>query len=75
LRNCCPIRTIWRIESRWDYDSFEKQKSQNKNLVTNLPLPNNAVLKLPDGLSYYITNLGLAAEFDYFSEWEEVWTL
>lgn len=33
------------------------------------------VLKLPDGLSEYMVQLGIAAEFDYYSEWNRSWGL
>jgi hypothetical protein len=68
-----PIRVniCWNISSIWDYESFERQKNQNLNLVTELPLGANAKLKLPDGLSQYLVTLGLAKKFDYSAEWTE----
>jgi hypothetical protein len=35
----------------------------------------NAVLALPDGLSQYMTVLGVAKAFDYYAEWHETWSL
>jgi hypothetical protein len=72
--NPLRIKTIWSIRSRWDYDSFEIQKSKNKVLITELPLGANTNLRLPDGLSHYLVILGLAAEFNYSAEWHEEWS-
>jgi len=71
--NPVKIKTRWYIESIWDYDSFETQKKAKKNLVTELPLPHGKKLKLPDGLSHYLTQIGLAQKYFYFAEWTEEW--
>jgi hypothetical protein len=68
------ITTIWRIEDTWDYNSFAEQKNQKRNDVTHLPLRGGKVLKLPDGLSWYLTELKIAKEFTFYSEWEETWS-
>jgi len=44
---------------------------RNKNLVTELALPKGSKLKIPDGLSEYLTQIDLAKAFAYFSEWQE----
>jgi hypothetical protein len=33
------------------------------------------VLKVPDGLSHYMTVLGVADAFPYWAEWNESWTI
>jgi hypothetical protein len=67
------IKTLWQINSYWDFDSFEKQAKEKKNLITELPLGNNSKLQIPDGLSAYLAESGLASPFDYSTEWEEEW--
>jgi len=69
------IQTIWSVRSVWDYDSFEKQRRGNNNQVTGLDLPSGKMLRLPDGLSEYLTQLELANVFDYYAEWEEIWNV
>lgn len=69
------IETTWRVDDYWDYTSFEKQKQLGRYDVTHLPLAGDKVLKLPDGLSHYLTTLGLAKEFSYYSEWTEKWSV
>jgi hypothetical protein len=65
--------TRWRVDDRWDFASFPEQKEKGRNDVTHIPLPGGSVLKLPDGLSHYLTEQDIAAEFDYWSEWTEKW--
>jgi len=67
------ITTIWRVEDSWDYNSFAQQKKEGRNDVTHLPLAGGKVLKLPDGLSHYLTVEGLAKEFTHYAEWTEAW--
>ena len=43
--------------------------------MTHLPLGEGKVLRLPDGLSQYLVELGLATEFRYGTDWEEVWSI
>lgn len=43
--------------------------------MTHIPLPNGAILKLPDGLSADMVDQDIAAEFAYFAEWTEKWQL
>ncbi len=61
------IRTIWRVESKYDFEPFEKH-----DYYTNIPL-GSSILKLPDGLSEYMTKIGVAKAFWYKTEWPEVW--
>lgn len=71
--NSHRIQTQWSVRSVWDYDSIEKQRREDKNRVTSLDLPSGKELLLPDGLSEYLTQLGIANVFDYNAEWEESW--
>jgi hypothetical protein len=57
----------WKVESTYDFEPF------NKGYVTGIPLAKNFVLKLPDGLSHYLTKIGVAKDFKYTSTWQEVW--
>jgi len=61
------LKTIWRIESYYDFEPFEKH-----DYYTNIPL-GSSNLKLPDGLSEYMTQIGVAKEFWYKAEWTEEW--
>lgn len=65
------ILTMWFIVNTYDFKSFE-----NANFVTDIPLKRpDLVLKIPDGLSCYMTTLGIAKEFSYRAEWHETWDL
>ena len=70
-KNPVRLRVKWFVRSYWDYESFAEQKARNLNLVTKLPLANGSTLRLPDGLSRHLVDLGLAHEFHYNAEWEE----
>jgi LysM repeat protein len=61
------IETIWRVESLYDFEPFEKH-----DYYTIIPLGAHN-LKLPDGLSEYMTKIGVAKAFWYKAEWSEVW--
>lgn len=61
------IETIWRVESLYDFEPFEKH-----DYYTLIPLGSHN-LKLPDGLSEYMTKIGVAKAFWYKAEWAEVW--
>lgn len=63
--------TRWFIENTYDFQPFEKV-----DFITDIPLKRpEFVLKIPDGLSFYMTKLGIAKEFQYRSEWSEIWDL
>ena len=64
--------TRWRVDDTWDYEPFEKA-----SYVSHLPMGINRehILKIPDGLSHYMTILGIAKEFKYWAEWHEYWNL
>jgi len=56
----------WSVDSCYDFEPFER-----KSYYTDLPLGNGQVVKLPDGLSQYMTVLGIANAFNYGAEWHE----
>jgi hypothetical protein len=60
----------WRVDSIYDFEPFEKADH-----FTRIPLAKDVALVLPDGLSQYMTNLGVAKVFDYYAEWHETWSL
>ncbi len=41
--------------------------------MTEIPLTQEQILKLPDGLSHYLTKIGVAKDFKYIAEWHETW--
>ena len=66
LPNQC-IKTTWRVDSLYDFEPFEK-----KNFYTNIPLGNHTLV-LSDGLSEYMTKIGIAKAFWYRAEWIDIW--
>ena len=73
-KNPLRVKTNWKIESKWDYESYENQRKKNLNLITELPLPGGSKLLLPDGLSQYLEVLNIARNFEYSAEWIEEWS-
>lgn len=67
------IRIRWSVTSKWDYESFAEQNARRTEHITELPLANGSRLRLHDGLSAYLVDLGLAKEFMYHAQWEETW--
>jgi len=67
------VHTRWRVDSIWDYEPFGK-KDDGKH-ISEIPMgySREHILKLPDGLSQYMTVLGIAKVFDYWAEWYEIW--
>ncbi|GHT96879.1 hypothetical protein AGMMS49545_23140 [Betaproteobacteria bacterium] len=61
------FHSIWTVESIYDFEPFSK-----KSYVTNIPLGSNT-LTLPDGLSQYLTEIGVAMDFTYTATWREWW--
>jgi hypothetical protein len=65
------VYTRWFIENIYDFKPFKE-----KNYITEIELkPSGFVLKIPDGLSHYMTKIGIAHEFPYRAEWSEIWLL
>lgn len=60
----------WRVDSIYDFEPFEKADH-----FTRIPLAEGVALILPDGLSQYMTTLGVAKVFDYYAQWHETWEL
>jgi hypothetical protein len=62
--------TRWLVESTYDFEPFRVGH------VTDIPLGTGRILKVPDGLSEYLThaNIGVAAAFDYSASWFENWS-
>jgi hypothetical protein len=63
------LHTRWRVDSVYDFEPFEK-----KDYISRVPI-GDWTLILPDGLSQYMTVLGVAKAFDYYAEWDETWSL
>ena len=59
--------STWKVESIYDFEPF------SKGYFTNIPLGHGYVLKLPDGLSHYLTQIGVAQDFKYSATWNESW--
>lgn len=57
------VRIRWSGTSKWDYESFAEQNAQRTEQITELPLSNGSRLRLLDGLSAYLVDLGLAKEW------------
>jgi len=57
----------WKVKSVYDFESFDK------GFITDIPLAKDFILKLPDGLSHYLTKIGVAKDFKYISRWQDRW--
>ncbi len=57
----------WKVESVYDFEPFDK------GFITDIPLAKGFILKLPDGLSHYLTKVGVAKNFKYISRWQDLW--
>ncbi len=62
------ISTTWRVDSYYDFEPFHRAAH-----VTHIPLAPGATLLLPDGLSHYMVEAGVATEFKYYAAWPETW--
>jgi hypothetical protein len=63
----CPAKsTRWSVDDSYTFEPFERA-----SFYTNIPLSSSHVLKLPDGLSQYMTVLGIANELVYSADWIE----
>ncbi|BBA37001.1 hypothetical protein sS8_5078 [Methylocaldum marinum] len=62
------IKTTWSVKSIYDFEPFEK-----KDYYTEIPLGDFKLI-LPDGLSEYMTRIGVAKVFHYSAEWQETWS-
>jgi len=64
------VKTRWSVDETYEFQSFAAAP-QN---VTPIPL-GASTLTIPDGLSAYMVDLGLAQPFSYHSQWDETWQL
>ena len=68
--------TRWRVDDTWNYAPLGSDDDNAKH-ITKIPIGHKREHKLflPDGLSHYMTVLGIAKEFNYWAEWYEYWDL
>lgn len=66
-KNANGFLSNWKVESIYDFEPFDK------GYITDIPLAASFVLKLPDGLSHYLTKIKVAKDFKYVSTWQEMW--
>jgi len=67
VKSSLGFTTTWRVESIYDFEPFVKGD------ITHLELSHDLTLKLPDGLSHYLTKIGVAKSFKHYSQWTENW--
>lgn len=63
------MKTTWSIKSIYDFEPFEK-----RGYYTEIPLGDYKLI-FPDGLSEYMTRIGVAKAFNYSAEWQEIWKI
>lgn len=61
------ISTTWRVDDDYVFEPFAK------GYYTDLHLRDKMVLRMPDGLSEYMTRIGIAKAFKHYAEWTELW--
>ncbi|MCG5051823.1 MAG: hypothetical protein KA712_02590 [Myxococcales bacterium] len=61
------VSTTWRVDDEYLFEGFDK------DFVTNIPIRENMILLMPDGLSAYMTTLRIAKAFKHYAEWKEEW--
>ncbi len=57
----------WKVESIYDFEPFDK------GFITDIPLAKGFILRLPDGLSHYLTKVSVAKDFKYIARWQDLW--
>ena len=62
------IEITWSVTSRWDFEPYEGKKYYTE---LSFSKKRGQVLKIDDGLSQYLTKIGMAREFYYRCEWKE----
>ncbi len=60
--------TTWRVDNRYDFEGFKGKNSK----WSEFPFRGERI-KIYDGLSKYLVELGIAAEFEYWASWQERW--
>lgn len=63
------MQTKWQVDSLYDFESFEKH-----DYYTHIPL-GESILILSDGLSEYMTKIGVAKSFWYRADWTDAWDI
>lgn len=66
-RGSSLISTTWRVDDEYVFEGFKK------GFVTNIVIRENMILRVPDGLSAYMVDLGVAKPFKHFAEWKDEW--
>ena len=59
------MQTRWQVDRFYDFESFEKH-----DYYTNIPLGDSTLI-LSDGLSEYMTKVGVAKAFWYRADWTD----
>jgi hypothetical protein len=65
--NNAAFKTTWSVDSVYDFEPFERH-----DYYTEIPLGQNRMI-ISDGLSEYMTRIGVANAFSYRAEWTEIW--
>ena len=70
------ILTTWRVDDTYDFAPLGSD-DENARHISKTPMGpmREHELYLPDGLSHYMTVLGIAKEFKYWAEWYEYWNI
>jgi len=69
-KNC---KTVWHVENTYNFEGFKPGKNWRLwSKWSEFPYRGHK-LRIYDGLSKYLVDLNLAAEFKYYAEWTEVW--
>lgn len=63
------MKTTWSVDSLYDFEPYEKH-----DYITEIPL-GKFRLEISDGLSEYMTRIGVAKAFKYKAEWVEKWSI
>jgi len=61
------ISTTWRVDDDYVFEPL------SKGYYTDITLGEKMALRMPDGLSQYMTTLGIAKSFKHYAEWREIW--
>ncbi len=65
--------TTFRVDNTYDFEPFQGGANwKNVSKWSKFPFKGNYLI-IYDGLSQYLTVLGLAWEFDYYAEWSRFW--
>ncbi len=61
------IKTTWFVLSRYEFASYPDK------MYSEFKISEDISLTIDDGLSQYLTELGIAEEFYHMGKWEEIW--